>query len=471
MDFPTTAPLGRRRLTALALTTLLASGAVASPAAARQRRHPPTGPASAPPDTRPAPADPVPALARAAHPLTELRPLERMIRGASIVGLGEATHGSGEFFRVKHRILEHLVERAGFTTFALEANWSTGVRLDDYVVHGRGDLEQIMREEFQSSYTLWNTREYRDLIRWMREHNLRHPRHPVRFMGNDCSYASAALFDTVTRYVADHRPGLLAEVRERYRPWRPTGTVAETVSGLLAAPLAERHRMRDDLAAVAALIERRPDGADPERHSWVRRHARAIAQVGGFYAYDYFDPAQTGPMMRYRDRVMAENTVWWQRRTGGRVLLSAHNGHVGYETVDPERYPKLQGAFLREMVGDRYVSVGFTFGRGSFHAMDLTDPAEPLREFSIRGPEPGSAEETLERVARQDHYLDLRTVPAPAREWLNTYRPVWSIGNSWPERARPARLATGYDILIHLRRVTASRLLPPAGGAPTDRRG
>lgn len=103
--------------------------------------------------------DPVRELARVAKPLRsteagapghDLRPLGRMIGSAKIVGLGEATHSSRQFFTTKHRVFRYLVEEQGFTTFALEAPWSTGLVLNEYVLHGKGDPEKLMRKEFQS---------------------------------------------------------------------------------------------------------------------------------------------------------------------------------------------------------------------------------------------------------------------------------------------------------------------------------
>jgi erythromycin esterase len=399
---------------------------------------------------------PVRALARAAEPLGDLRPLEKAVGSATIVGVGEATHGSSEFFTTKHRLFRYLVEHQGFTTYALEANWSAGLRLNDHVLYGKGDPRTIMREEFQESYLIWHTREYLDLIRWMRQHNLRHPQRPVQFMGNDLAYAGPRLFDEVTGYVAEHYPRLLPEFRRLYAASRPTGGVEETIKANLRRPLPERRAMAADVQRALALLERQRPGPDLQRHAWVVQHARAIAQTGTEFSYDLFDPAQVGAAMRYRDQVMAENTVWWQRRTGHRMLLSAHNGHVRLETNSPELYPKVQGTFLREMVGDDYVSVGFTFGRGSFNALDLTDPAEPLRTFSVGPPAPGSNEHTLERVAPHDYYLDLRTAPRAARAWLGATRPSRDIGNAWPAEPEPLRLATSYDVLIHLHRVTAA---------------
>ncbi|EST38542.1 hypothetical protein N566_06840 [Streptomycetaceae bacterium MP113-05] len=109
------------------------------------------------------------AVERSAHPLRttdpygdldDLRPFGRIVGNAQVVGMGEATHSSHEFFTMKHRVMRYLVENKGFRTFALEASWSSGLRLDEYLLTGEGDLRKIMREEFQGAYAWWNTEEY-----------------------------------------------------------------------------------------------------------------------------------------------------------------------------------------------------------------------------------------------------------------------------------------------------------------------
>ncbi len=423
-------------------------------------------PAGAAPPGTTAPAsvtDPARELARSAHPLTDLRPLDRMIGSATVVGVGEATHSSAEFFTVKHRIFQHLVEEKGFTTFALEANWSTGLLIDAWVRTGRGDIEAIMRDEFQESYRLWNTGEYLDLFRWMREYNRLHPDRQVRFMGNDLGYAGPNLFDAVTSYVSRTRPALLPRFRELYRESRPTGGVEEWMKGYLDRPLAERRRMADDANRALALLERQRPGTGAgawEAHAWAVQHARVIAQVGTEYAHDFATPEGVAAAMLHRDRVMAENTVWWQRRTGHRVLLSAHNGHVGYVTPEPDQYPRLQGAFLRDLLGRDYVSVGASFGRGSFHAHDTGAPGEPLRVFTVGPLGPDSGAHTLDRVASEPFYLDLRRTTPAARDWLGTPRRTRHIGTAypWPGAVVPLRLSASYDLLVHFPRVSAARL-------------
>ncbi|MEU1216835.1 erythromycin esterase family protein [Streptomyces sp. NPDC005791] len=396
-------------------------------------------------------------------PDSDLRPLGRMIGSAKIVGLGEATHSSRQFFTMKHRVFQYLVEEEGFTTFALEAPWSTGLVLNEYVVHGKGDPEKIMRREFQSSYRIWNNREYLGLLQWMRAYNVRHPDRPVQFMGEDNGYAGPELFDRVTDYVSAHLPELLPEFRRLYQGFRPTKSVEETVNENMSRPIAERERTAALVGRAYELLRERGPGGDRQAYDWALQHARAISQTGTLYAYyDFSDPAKIAQAMLHRDQVMAENTVWWQRHTGHRMLLSAHNGHVSYESDNPEQYPKTQGEFLRQAVGAEYMNIGYTFGQGSFNAMDLTDPEEPYRRFSVEPLGAGSNEEVLERVVRRDYYVDLRTVPEPTRDWLAAERLTRSVGNAWPEDPYQTSLGRQFDVLIHLHRVTAADLLPTA---------
>ncbi|GAA3397358.1 erythromycin esterase family protein [Streptomyces roseoviridis] len=445
----------RRRRRPLAALVAALSVALLAPAAVASERTP-TGPAR----------DAARELAVTARPLTDGRALERIVGSAKVVGLGEATHSSAEFFETKHHVFERLVEEQGFTTFALEANWSTGLLIDDYVRYGKGDIRKIMREEFQNAYGFWNTEEYLDLFTWMRQHNLRHPGHPVRFMGNDLGYAGPGLFDEVTRHVARAHPDLLPRVRDLYRSSRPADGVSVDawMNAHLAKPLAERRSMAADVNRALALLEgRKPAGKDRaarEAHAWAVQHARAIAQVGTEYAHDLTTPDGTAAAMLYRDRVMAENTVWWQRRTGDRMLLSAHNGHIGYETTMPAQYPRLQGAFLRDALGRDYVSIGTTFGRGSFNAHDTGAPGEPVRVFTVGPLGPDSNDHVLDRVAPRPYLLDLRTATPAARAWLSEARPSRSIGTAypWPGEVTSTRLASSYDALVHFPEISAARL-------------
>ncbi|MEU5796911.1 erythromycin esterase family protein [Streptomyces sp. NPDC047813] len=391
--------------------------------------------------------------------LADLRPLGRMVDGAKVVGLGEATHSSHEFFALKYRVLRYLVEHKGFRTFALETSWSSGLRLDSYVRTGEGDPRRIMREEFQDTYAWWNTEEYLALVKWMRAYNVRHAGDPVRFMGDDFAWAGPEQYDRVLGYAARHRPDLLPRLTALYQGLRPTTPAGTYMKAYLKRPLAERRAMAVRAQAALSLLARQPvpPGATEDAHAWAVQNARALAQTARGYAFDFDNPQQLRASMAYRDQLMADNVAWWQARTGQKILLSAHDSHIAYLSSD-RRYPRMQGAFLRERLGKRYVSVATTFGDGSFNA---TGPDGTARVYTVGAPPQNSTERFLDRVRPGDYYMDLRTTPAAARAWLDTPRPTRNIGTSYPERLHDIAPAASYDLLFHLRHVTPAHLLAP----------
>ncbi|MFE0173967.1 erythromycin esterase family protein [Streptomyces sp. NPDC059002] len=406
----------------------------------------------------PRPADPVAAIERAAHPLRstdpggstkDLRPLGRMVGGASVVGLGEATHGSHEFFTMKERVFRHLVEEKGFTTFAQEVSWTTGLRFDAYVRGGKGDVRALVHHELAK--TPWDTEEYVHLLRWMRAYNDKHPERPLRFMGDDLNYPEQGveLFDGVRDYVRAHEPDLLPRIDELYAPLRRL-TDGDTYMG---RPLAERKALAKKATAAYDLLKKHRPAEQDGAFELALHHARSIAQTGDTFAFPLDTAEGRKDAMLYRDRLMADNTAWWQRYTGGKVFLSAHNAHVAYESYDP-RYPKMQGAFLRDRLGKRYASIGFTFNQGSFMAQGEDD--ETWKAIPVGPATRGMNEYTLDKVRLDDYFVDMRKLPADTRKWLSTARVTRSIGSGWPDGPYKIRLAPSHDILIHLHEVTAA---------------
>ncbi|MEU2675230.1 erythromycin esterase family protein [Streptomyces sp. NPDC007164] len=446
--------IGRRRL--LAATAGLAATALLAPTASAATTTP------APTGTKGRQADALRALERAARPLrstepggntTDLRALNTMIGDAKVVGLGEATHGSHEFFAMKQRVFSHLVEEKGFTTFALEMSWTAGLRIDEYLQGGPGDARRIAKETLSGSP--WEREEFVSLIAWMRRYNDRHPGRKVHFMGNDVGAPKLgdAVFDRVLSYVRTSHPQDVARLEELYAGLRPL----DDVFAYLRKPVAER-RLDATTAQQAFDLVTAQKGAGGDAYEWAEQHARSIAQTFAFTSLDLSDPASVSAAEHLRDRVMADNTAWWHRRTGDKMLLSAHNGHVGYLATDPVMYPKTQGAFLRETLGRDYAAIGFTFGRGSF--LTATTLGSPWNKVTVPAATPDMQEYTLNRVHHCDYYLDLRTLPAAGRTWLDTPRPTYEAGSSFKKDPLPTLAITrAYDILIHLNQVHAATSL------------
>ncbi|MGW6244611.1 erythromycin esterase family protein [Streptomyces roseolus] len=458
--------------TMLATTTTHAMQPATPPASPPLRAvSPPSALAASGPVARDEDAAVLRSLERAAHPLrstdpggrtADLRALSRMVGDAKVVGLGEATHGSHEFFAMKERVFRHLVEERGFTTFALEMSWSAGLRIDEYLQGGPGDPRRIAQETLAGSP--WEREEFVSLIGWMREHNRRHPDRRVHFMGDDLGAPKLGdpVFERVLSSVRRTRPEALPRLTELYAGLRPF----DDVFAYLRKPLAERAenaaRAQEAFDLVAA--HRHDEG---DAYAWTVQHARNIAQTFAFATVDLADPASVTTAERLRDRAMADNVLWWQRQTGHKVLLSAHNGHVGRLSTHPDMYPTTQGAVLRERLVRDYAAIGFTFAAGSFLTKDTSLDGD-WKPVTVPAAVPGMNEHTLDQVGHRDFYLDLRTAPAAARAWLDRARPVYDAGSTFTPHPLPSlALGRSYDILIHLHRVRAADVLAPRPGHPS----
>lgn len=440
--------IGRRALPA---TAVIALGAILTPVAALA-------------DTAGGKQDPVRALEQAAHPLrsteprgstADLRALGAMVGDAEVVGLGEATHGSHEFFAMKERLFRYLVEERGFTTFALELSWSAGLQIDDYLQTGKGDARKIAKEALANSP--WDREEFVSLIEWMRDHNRRHPGRTVHLMGDDIGAPKLSddFFNRVTSYVQRTHPESLPHVTQLYTGLRPI----DDVFAYLGKPLAERQQLAAKAQQALDLISSQK-GTDEDEFELAVQNARSISQTATFLAFDLTDKAWLPVAQRYRDQVMAENTAWWQRRTGDKMLLSAQNDHVGYLAGEPALYPKTQGSYLRDALGKKYLPIGFTFNQGSFLSKEAALGGD-WKKFTVGAAEPGMNEYTLDKVRYRDYYLDIRNAPAAARAWLDVARPTRNIGTQYPYPPGDLAIARSFDVLIHLRDVREADQLKP----------
>ncbi|MBZ6475313.1 erythromycin esterase family protein [Streptomyces griseocarneus] len=403
-------------------------------------------------------------LERCAHPLRTAEPggpggdlaaFASMTRGAAIVGVGEASHGSRELFTLKDRLLRELVKREGFSAFATEMTWSAAARIDACVRTGEGDLRQIMREELQDAYSLLNTEQLLNLFSWVREHNRTSPR-PVRIVGLDFSDAGPEQYERILSWAGRNASALVPELSRRYAALRalPAG-VGARLAAYSALPLAERKAIAQDADAAHRLLA----GAG-KRDPWVLQEARVLAEMARSFAFDTDDPAQATAVNRHRSRTMAEFAVWWQRQTGDRVVVSAHNGHIAYESPMPAFYPVAMGGVLRELVGREYVAVGTSLHGGDYRARTATGG---VGVFSVGPAAPGSNEHTLDQVRYRDFYIDLRTAARDRLlgEWLNTARPTFVIPGRYPNQpTAPLALGRTFDVVVHLHKVRASVPVP-----------
>jgi len=386
----------------------------------------------------------------------DLEPLRAMVGSARVVALGEATHGTREFFQLKHRVFQFLVREMGFTHFAIEATWPEANDLNRYVLTGEGDPARLLSNLY---FWTWNTQEVRDLINWMREWNAAASvDRQVQFLGFDMQFPGAAM-DTVASFIARVDPTRSAFVSERLEcivPYRNVHEVtAHPASGYAALPAAIRNACRDGLQDVYALIRDR-------RAEYTAASAEAIwanALWSARLVQQFEECASTNSFGRPRDGFMAENVIWLLDQAGpqSRMMLWAHNGHVA-------RASGTMGDSLARAYGEDYVNLGFAFGTGRFNAFG---PDYGLRAWEATLVPSGSMESFFLATDSPLLLFDTRTLAAggaaaaPLRERIS----MRSIGALFD----PAREAAyfvwhlfpdNFDLLIYVAETSESTLLP-----------
>lgn len=142
----------------------------------------------------------------------DLQPLKKMIGDARIVALGEGTHGTREFFQMKHRLVEFLAGQMGFTIFSIEANMPEAYRLNDYVLHGKGDPVALIKGMY---FWTWDTEEVLAMVEWMRAFN-ESGKGRIEFTGFDMQTPDVAI-KIVTDYLDKVDAHYAGEVAKTYK--------------------------------------------------------------------------------------------------------------------------------------------------------------------------------------------------------------------------------------------------------------
>jgi erythromycin esterase len=407
----------------------------------------------------------------AGHGFEDLAALEKILGDTKMVGLGEATHGTREFFHFKHRMLEFLVERMGFNVFAIEASYVGCLNIDDYVVHGKGDPAAALASQ---KFWTWDTEEVADMIRWMREYNSQRPlSQRVRFLGFDIQHFNQA-FDVIPAYVKRVAPRHLPKLEEVLQPTRFDPKAA----GSAQDKAAQDARLRGLIDLFEQSEEEYAAQSSADEFETVLQHVRILFQ----YHHSYVMEAAS------RDTYMAENIQRLMKQLGPKTKMAvwAHNEHLA---VNEKFYDegRSMGHYLRQWYGPQYYAFGFQFNSGSFQSLHATMDRLPyhggLQEFTLPATEPGLLGWYLERGREgrpyQNYIIDFRSAPrsGPVAAWLDTPQTMRSIGSLFHEDmprsgwTNAAVLRQAYDGMIFISQVTRARpnptgLRPPKPAPP-----
>jgi erythromycin esterase-like protein len=418
-------------------------------------------------------------IAERAMPLmgepTDLDPLLDRIGDARFVLLGEATHGTHEFYRLRAELTERLIVERGFSAIAAEADWPDAARVDRYV-RGRSDDQAdpgpdqdpiaALADFERFPRWMWRNTDVVELVAWLRHHNesLAAPAR-VGFYGLDL-YSLHSSMASVLAYLDERDPGAARRARDRYACFDVFGEEPQhygrAVSLGLAPDCAE-----EVLSQLVELLRRRSaaprsTGAlDADGQFEAEQNARVVASAEEYYRAMYLGGVSTWNL---RDHHMADTLdaiAGHLERTGRRskIVVWAHNSHVGDSAAMAHRAERSEitlGHLMRQRHPRDTVLVGFTTYRGTVTAAsDWGGDAERKR---IRPALAGSYEALLHATSVPRFLLLLdNDLPGEASERrLHEPRLERAIGVVYrPETERRShyfdvRIADQLDAVIHL---------------------
>ena len=385
--------------------------------------RPPTGGTAAPavpPEVEPVPETVPKHIALKAEPFDDLSTADldgllQRIGDASVVCIGEATHGTSEFYRMRARITQALIEEKGFTVVAVEADWPDAAQVDAYVRHRTPSASP--KEAFTRFPTwMWANEEVLAFLKWLRGYNEGHP-HAARrvgFYGLDL-YSLHTSIEAILRYLDDVDPEAASVARQRYgclTPWE------HDPSAYGRAALAGRYRACEDdvVAMLHALLDRRmkylETGEDGERFLDAIQNARLVADAEEYYRAMYYSSSSSWNL---RDQHMFDTLQEVRQFRDGeaKAVVWAHNSHLGNAAATEmgARGQHNVGQLCREAYGHGAYLIGFGSDHGTVAAASTWDG--PMEIKQVRPSHEQSYEHLCHESGVPSFLLPLRRDHAP----------------------------------------------------------
>lgn len=326
---------------------------------------------------------------------------------ARIICLGEASHGTSEFYRARAEISLRLIEHLGFNLVAVEADWPDAATIDRFVRHRpwrAGELKAF--ERFPT--WMWRNREFDLFVRSLHDHNAnRAYERMCGFYGLDLYNLSASM-RAVIDFLERENPELARLAHRRYGcldPWADEPQLYgrnALVEGFARCEVGVVQMLKD-------LIQHQLDCYSPECDEWLdaAANARLVKDAEAYYRVMYHGSAESWNL---RDQHMFDTlNMILEAKPNSKAIVWAHNSHIGnaaFTDMGMHRSELNIGQLVKERYGARARLIGLGTHSGTVAAADDWD--DPLQFKKVRPSLPGSYERACHESGIERFLLDLR---------------------------------------------------------------
>ncbi len=345
----------------------------------------------------------------------DLQPLLKRIGDARIVLIGEASHGTSEFYRMRAEITKALLEQKGFDFVAVEADWPDAYRIHDFVTHRQRDEPHDWEAFARFPTWMWRNHEVLDFIHWLRDFNLdqRSPERRAGFYGLDL-YSLFTSIHCVLDYLDRVDPAAAAVARERYgclTPWEgdPATYGRAALSGQYRSCETEVVQMLRDMAQrrAEAAVKNGEDLFDAQLN------AQLVADAERYYRLMYYGSDES---WNHRDTHMFDTLKRLLDRygSGSKAVVWEHNSHLGNAAATQFgiRGQLNVGQLCREEFGDAVYAIGQGTDHGTVAA--ASEWEAPMQVKQVRPSIPDSYERLMHLAEMDAFFLPLTKSKKPS---------------------------------------------------------
>ncbi|MXV63503.1 hypothetical protein GS429_15855 [Natronorubrum sp. JWXQ-INN-674] len=346
-------------------------------------------------------------------PQSELTPIADIVGDATVVGLGEHSHGTNEVFQYRYRLFRYLVTEHDFRVFALETEFSGAVVLDEYVTGGDGTAHDVIAHD--GVHAIYQCEPMVELIEWIRSFNEgRDADDQVRVHGIDLNFSTptriVSFLERVDLNALDEIADPLERIAENAISIDLEANLDEIATGYseIADQLLDRFEQNRS-EYIQASSEREFELA--------KRDLEVVAKSGEHWSM----VSEQESAVALRSEVMAENVRWaFEYESSNRVVVWAHNNHVN-------RGPFADGSFgdgpsmgehLARAEELEYVNIASSVGEESFLSFSMEEGS--FEAFDRPDAPAGSLADVLSEVDDGPFFVDLETLrdDERAEQWL-----------------------------------------------------
>jgi erythromycin esterase-like protein len=327
---------------------------------------------------------------------------------ARVVLLGEASHGTSEFYRARAAISRHLIERHGFNIVAVEADWPDAATIDRYIRH-RPWREGELRAFERFPAWMWRNQEFDGFVRWLREHNGQRPYEKMTgFYGLDLYNLSGSMH-AVIDFLEREDPELARLAHRRYGcldPWAEQPQLYgrnALIEGYARCEVGVVQMLKD-------LLQKQIDCFAPECDEWLdaAANARLVKDAEAYYRVMYHGSAESWNL---RDTHMFDtlNMIFDAKGEASKAIVWAHNSHIGnaaFTDMGMHREELNIGQMAKEKWGADARLIGLGTHTGTVAA--AADWDEPMKSKRVRPSLPDSYERMSHESEVPNFLLDLR---------------------------------------------------------------